>query len=57
MKSSEFINETTSSGGIAVVVGGGPTISRYGNPSIYQKTEKKKKVKEDDKYANSIKRD
>jgi len=43
MKSHEFINETTSAGGIATVVGGmAPTITR--NSSIYGKTEVKEQT-------------
>ncbi len=54
MKSHEFISETTTAGGIATVVSPiGDTVKR----SIYgTKSKKKKKVKEDDKYMNTIKR-
>jgi len=58
MRADEFIIETTSSGGIAAVATGGAMISRYGNPSIYgERKKKKKKVREADKYMNSVKKD
>jgi hypothetical protein len=47
-----IVNETTSAGGIATVVGGGPML--YRNPSIYgEQPKKKKKSKKANKYANS----
>lgn len=56
MRAKEFINETTTAGGIATVVGGmAPAITR--NASIYGNTKKKKKTNETDKYMNSIRRD
>ena len=53
MRAKEFINETTSAGGIATVAGGmGQTL--YRNPSIYNTQPKKnKKKKKGNKYANS----
>lgn len=55
MRAKEFINETTSAGGVATVVGAlGSPLTR--NASIYGNTKKKKKkTTEANKYMNSKK--
>lgn len=54
MRAKEFINETTTAGGIATAVGQlGAPLTR--NSSIYGKTKKKKKATEANKYMNSKK--
>jgi hypothetical protein len=53
MKVSEIINETTTAGGIATVVGGmAPTFTR--NASIYSDDKPAKKKKKKKKYSNSV---
>lgn len=56
MRAKEFINETTTAGGIATAASQlGAPLKR--NQSIYSSKKKKKKKNETDKYMNSFNKD